>query len=65
MKNLQLSLSALRVNKGMTQQDVADRLGVSRQTVAKWENGESVSELVIYALAYLYGVEIDVIRVPA
>lgn len=65
MKEFQLSLSALRVNKGMTQQDVADKLGVSRQTVAKWEKGEHVSELVIYALAKLYGVEVDNIRVPA
>ncbi|MEK3936703.1 helix-turn-helix transcriptional regulator [Sporosarcina sp. FSL W7-1349] len=37
---MQLSLEALRVNANMTQQDVADRLGVSRSTVIKWE-GES------------------------
>ncbi|MEK4181757.1 helix-turn-helix transcriptional regulator [Aeribacillus sp. FSL K6-1121] len=62
---MELSLKALRVNAGMTQQDVADKLGVKRQTVAKWENGEvKPKELVIYALAYLYKVDIDNIRVP-
>lgn len=62
---MQLSLEALRVNAGMTQQDVADRLGVSRQTVIKWESGDVVmKELVIYALAKLYNVDIDTIRVP-
>lgn len=61
-----LSLEALRVNAGMTQQDVADKLGVSRQTVIKWEGGfVEPKELVIYALAKLYNVEIDNIRVPA
>lgn len=65
MEGIQLSLAALRVNAGMTQQDVADRLGVSRSTVIKWENGEEVKGIVIYALAKLYGVEIDNIRVPA
>lgn len=65
MENMQLSLAALRINAGMTQQDVADRLGVSRGTVIKWENGEEVKGIVIYALAKLYGVEIDNIRVPA
>ncbi|MGI6834760.1 helix-turn-helix transcriptional regulator [Bacillus paralicheniformis] len=63
---MQLSLEALRVNAGMTQQDVADRLGVSRFTVMKWENGDiRPKEIVIYALAKLYSVDIDVIRVPA
>jgi transcriptional regulator with XRE-family HTH domain len=62
---MQLTLEALRVNAGMTQQDVADRLGVSRQTVIKWENGYvEPKELVIYALAKLYNVELDMIRVP-
>lgn len=64
--SMQLTLEALRVNAGMTQQDVADKLGVSRQTVMKWENGQvEPKELVIYALAKLYDVDIDYIRIPA
>lgn len=63
---MKLSLDALRVNAGMTQQDVADRLGVSRQTVMSWEKGDVEPKgLVIYALAKLYAVEIDHIRIPA
>lgn len=30
---------------GLTQEQVAERLGVSRQTVAKWESGESTPDL--------------------
>ncbi|MEQ6855270.1 helix-turn-helix transcriptional regulator [Lysinibacillus capsici] len=60
-----LSLAALRVNRNMTQQDVADRLGVSRQTVAQWENNSNAKELVIYALAKLYEVELDEIKITA
>lgn len=63
---MKLSFEALRVNAGMTQQDVADRLGVSRSTVIKWEAGVvEPKELVIYALAKLYNVEIDTFRIPA
>lgn len=63
---MKLSLEALRVNAGMTQQDVADRLGVSRSTVIKWEGGNvEPKELVVYALAKLFNVEIDTIRIPA
>lgn len=62
---MEFSLEALRVNNGMTQQDVADRLGVTRQTVIKWEKGDvEPKELVIYALAKLYDVDIDIIRIP-
>ena len=62
---MQFTLEALRVNKGFTQQDVADRLGVSRYTVMKWEAGNvEPKELVIYALAKLYEVEIDNIKIP-
>lgn len=61
-----MSLKALRVNAGLTQQDVADRLGVSRQTIINWENDEGrPKELVIYALAYLYKTDIDNMRVPS
>lgn len=64
MKNMQLSLSALRVNNDMTQQDVADKLGITREWVGKLENGQEVKPLYIYAFAKLYGVEVDNIRVP-
>ena len=32
-------LAALRKGAGMTQQEVADRLGVSNKTISKWESG--------------------------
>lgn len=63
---MQFSLKALRVNSGLTQQDVADILEVSRQSVLNWENGkEKPKGLVIYAMAKLYNAEIDNIRVPS
>lgn len=33
-----------RRERGMTQEDLADRLSVSRQTVSKWENGECMPD---------------------
>ena len=32
-------LAALRKDAGMTQQETADRLGVSNKTISKWESG--------------------------
>lgn len=53
-------LAALRKNANMTQQDVADRLGVSNKTVSKWESGGGFPDIVILpALAELYGVSAD------
>ena len=54
------NLKYLRKVTGQSQEEVAGMLGVSRQTVAKWENGESMPDLVnSMALADLYGVTLD------
>lgn len=45
---------------GLTQEQLAERLGVSRQTVAKWESGETAPDLGNgAALAEALGVSLD------
>lgn len=45
---------------GLTQEGVAERLGVSRQAVSKWESGQSRPELeLLLALSDLYGCSVD------
>ena len=41
---LQDNLKALRKKKGVTQEELAARLNVVRQTVSKWEKGLSVPD---------------------
>lgn len=53
-------LSALRRSKGLTQQEVADRLGVSNKTVSSWETGASYPDIsMLSSIAELYGVTCD------
>lgn len=54
------NLKLYRKQSGMTQEQVAEKLGVSRQAVAKWENGESLPDIEnIIALSDLYGTSVD------
>lgn len=39
------NLAALRKLRRMTQEDLAERVGVSRQALAKWEAGETLPDL--------------------
>ena len=36
-------LQILRKSKGLTQEELAEKVSVSRQAIAKWENGVSHS----------------------
>lgn len=57
------NIKSLRANKGMTQQDLADKLGVTVKTVNDYENGNKEPKpLFRYALAYLFGVDANEIR---
>ncbi|MDP4447474.1 MULTISPECIES: helix-turn-helix transcriptional regulator [Staphylococcus] len=52
-----------RINSNMTQQDVADRLGVTKQSVIRWETDEAeLKGLHLYALAKLFNTEVDYIK---
>lgn len=54
------NLKLFRKKFGLTQEQIAERLGVSRQAVAKWERGDSLPDIDnIIALADLYEVTID------
>ena len=37
------NLVKLRKKRGLSQEDVAEKIGVTRQTIAKWESGVSQS----------------------
>jgi transcriptional regulator with XRE-family HTH domain len=50
----------LRKKSGLSQEDVAEKLGVSRQTVSKWETDQTVPELIkAKLLSQLYNVSYD------
>ena len=54
------NLKLFRKQNGFTQEQVAEKLGVSRQAVAKWERGESVPDIEnVIALADMYEVTVD------
>ena len=38
-------IEEIRKSKGIRQEDFAKALGVSRQTIGKWESGQAVPEL--------------------
>lgn len=54
------NLQTLRKLHHLTQEEVAEHVQVSRQAVAKWENGETTPDITnCIALAELYNVSID------
>jgi len=54
------NLLYLRKKAGLSQEDVAEKLSVSRQTVSKWETDQTIPELVkAKLLSQLYNVSYD------
>ena len=53
-------LKDVRMQAGLTQEQVAEKIMVSRQTVSNWENGKSLPDIVsIMSLSDLYQISID------
>ena len=54
------SLYHARKKSGLTQENVAEKLGVSRQTISKWETGETLPDIrQSKGLAMLYHMTLD------
>ena len=54
------NLKFFRKKDGYTQEQIAEKIGVSRQAVAKWERGEALPDIEnVIALADVYAVTVD------
>ena len=57
---ISMNLKRLRKEHQYTQENVAEKINVSRQSIAKWENGESTPDIdSLIKLSKLYSVSLD------
>lgn len=60
---MKISLRAARVNADLTQQEVADKIGVSKHTINNWERGRTKpKKYILIALSSIYGIDIDSLK---
>ena len=53
-------LKEARLNRDLTQEVIAEKLNVSRQTISNWENEKSYPDIIsVIALSDLYSVSLD------
>ena len=60
-----ITLKAARVNAELTLDDVAERIGKSKQSIENWENGKTpikYSDLI--KLSEIYEMPVEYIRIP-
>mgnify|MGYP002542129331 FL=1 len=55
-----VKLKEARIKSGLTQENVAERIQVSRQTISNWENEKSFPDIVnVIKLSDLYNISLD------
>ena len=66
MNQLAANLRKLRLDQAMTQEQIAEKLGVSAQSVSRWENAATLPDVMLLPdIAKLYGVLVDDLFKPA
>lgn len=57
MTEIKMTLKALRINNNFTQQEAGEKLGVTKDTISRWENAKSFPDAMqIKAIEELYHV---------
>lgn len=65
VKELRITLAAARVNAGMTQEDVAMKMALNKQTIVNWEKGRIIPKPAqLQMLSSLYNIPLDNIFLP-
>lgn len=60
---MRMTMKAARINRNLTQKEVAVKLNVTKKTVSSWENGKTLPALdKIEAICELYGLSYDDIQ---
>lgn len=55
-----IKIKNARIKANLTQEQVAEALGVSRQTISNWENGKTYSDIVsVVKMSDLYDISLD------
>lgn len=53
-------LKEARLNRDLTQEVIAEKLNVSRQTISNWENEKSYPDIIsVIELSNLYSISLD------
>lgn len=53
-------LKLLRIKKNLTQEELAEKLNVSRQAITKWESGDGIADIEnLKQISILFGITID------
>ena len=65
MTELKITLKAARVNAEMTQDEAAERMGKSKQTIVNWENGKAeIKYRDLIKLSKIYDMPVEYIKMP-
>ena len=65
MTEPKITLKAARVNAELTQDEVAERIGKSKQTIVNWETGKAeIRYRDLLKLSEIYELPVEYIRMP-
>ena len=63
---MKITLKALRVNADLTQLEAAEKIGITRETLIKWETHKTFPKIdVLQKMCGVYGCTLDDVFIPS